>query len=87
MNCAMLIASPLKALGVDFNKDVVREVAGSFDLGLSLMKQLMPVPLRSLHYPSRAVCTSSSPFLTAYLAQARRHMHYDLLIETPLNRL
>jgi hypothetical protein len=61
----------VQALGLNVNKDVVRQVAGSFDSGLSLLQQLMPAALRSLHNPSRSVCTACSPFLTAYLARLK----------------
>jgi hypothetical protein len=61
----------LQALGLNVNKDVVRQVAGSFDGGLALLQQLMPAVLRSLHHSSTSVCTASSPFLTAYLARMK----------------
>jgi hypothetical protein len=64
-------AARLQALGLGIDKQVSVEIVQSLNTGDSLLKQLMPVVLCTLRYPTGGVCMACAPFLTAHLARLK----------------
>ena len=61
----------MQALGLQLDGNVSHDIARALDVGETMLQQLTPAVLRTLHSPDGAVRLACVPFLSAHLARLK----------------